>query len=141
MIFNQVSESPKILLSTGQAILKVWFNDHCRSRCFQSVHEILPLSSTYLYQAKLSYTSIKITYNVRVNGKIDTRIFSYKPNALWSFKKVEQCLSSHFYFENIFLTKHITVVSQYPWGICSRSHSPGSQILGSLLYNGTVFQI
>ena len=28
--------------------------------------------------------------------------------------------SSHFYFENIFLTKYITVVSQYPWGICSR---------------------
>ena len=35
-------------------------------------------------------------------------------------KKVEQCLSSHFYFANIFLTKYITAVSQNPWGICSR---------------------
>ena len=56
-------------------------------------------------------------------------------------KKVEQCLSSHVYLANIFLTKYITAVSQYPWGICSRVTLwfPNPQMLKSLIYNGTVF--
>lgn len=94
VVFNQIFEFPNILLSTGEAVCKVWFKDHCRSSSFQRVHEDMCLLFFWIF----------------VCGQIAFLLFQPKSNVLSEWmQKQSECIKTSYLLISQILRKNVNI--------------------------------